>query len=146
MTDPFEDFADRNSTAYNRARMRAAETKAERELAKKQFERDFIFEEWKKWHEERKVALLAGPHGEQAQELCYFLETMTIADAAALVELVKRGAWHETNADTRFLVQTLIGRTIMCVRECEGLPPFDDPLPFSDEELNASLIIRELLK
>jgi hypothetical protein len=145
-TDPFEDFANENMTGYNRSRLRAEETRAERERRKKEAERNFLFAEWKAWHEKRKNELLAGVWSEAAQELSNFLENMGTEDAPALIALVERGPWRRTDQDTRFLVLELISHSIMYLRESHGLAPFDDALPFCNDDLNTFLIIREMLR
>jgi hypothetical protein len=140
MSDPFEDFADEHQSRYSKRRQSKA---AERAREKEKHEEAYLFREWQKWHKQRRDELLAGAWSEAAQELSKFLEKMTAEDAPALIALVDHGPWRETDEDTRFLVQTMIGHRIIYLRENAGLPPFDDPL---DDDLNASLTIREMLR
>jgi hypothetical protein len=142
----WEEAGDRLMVAPRKARMRAAETRAEKKRQKELAERDYLFRDWQEWHKKRKGELLAGAWCEAAQELSNFLETMTVEDAPALVALVERGPWREADHDTRFLVLELISHSIIYLREKVGLAPFDDPLPFSDDEPNAFLVIRGMLR
>ena len=146
MSDPFDDFADENMSRGRKAQLARAETREEKRRAKQLTDRDLLFEMWQRWHLMRKTELLKGEWAVPAAELIDFLERMTIDDADALIELLDRQPWRNADADTRYLVQAIIGHAIVFLRECEGLAPFDDPLPFSDEPPNATLIIREMLK
>jgi hypothetical protein len=143
MIDPFEQFAEDHISAPRKARIRAAETRAQRKREKELDDREIMFREWQKWHQKRKAELLTGAWGEAATELADFLERMDTDDAVALIELVERGPWRDADADTRFMVLELIDHSIIYLREREGLEPFDDPL---DDDLNAFLIIRGLLQ
>jgi hypothetical protein len=146
MNDAWEDIANEQIVSPRKARMRAAETRAQRKREKELNDREYLFRQWQKWHQERKAELLAGAWSEAATELANFLERMTLEDAEALVSLIERGPWRRADRDTRFLVIELVSHSIMYLREKTELPPFDDPLPFSNDDLNAFLIIRELLR
>ena len=143
-SDPFAELAEQHATAHYRSRLRAAKTRAQRKMEKRLSERDQLYRDWIKWHKERKAALLSGPWCRQAQELAEFLERMTLEDAPELIQMVDHGPWRTADADTRFLILELISHTIIHIREREGLEPFDDP--FSDDDPNAFLIIREQLR
>jgi hypothetical protein len=143
MTDPFEDFANEHQSRYSKRREK---TRAERRIEKELAERDYLFEEWTQWHQKRKQELLTGVHAEMANELAGFLERMTINDAPALVTLVRSRPWHMTDPDTRFLALELISHAIIYLRERAELPPFDDPIPWSDDEPDAFMIIKRLLR
>ena len=136
------DFAEKKIVSPRKAILRAVEKRRQKRLK----ERDQLFRLWQKWHKERKAALLAGEWGEAAQELADFLEQMSLEDAPALVSLVASGPWREANNDTRFLVLEIISHRIIYVRETNGLDPFDDSLPWSDDEPTAFEIIREHLQ
>lgn len=142
----WKELGERQMVAPHKAKLRAAKTRAERKLEKERLEREQLFGQWTKWHKDRKAELLAGPYSEAANELALFLERMTITDAPALIELAKRGPWQQADADTQFLVLELITHSILYLREREGLEPFDDPIPFSDDEPDAFMIIREMLR
>lgn len=142
MSDPFEDFANEHQSRYSKRRESKA---AERAQQKELHERKYLFHEWQQWHLKRKQVLLEGPFGEAAQELGLFLERMTTADAAALIEQVKSGPWCTADSDIRFLVLGMISHAIIYLRECEGLPPFDDPIPWSDDEPDVFMIIKGIL-
>jgi hypothetical protein len=74
------------------------------------------------------MSLLAGPYGADARALLGFLKNMTLTSAAELVDTIDR-PWREADADTRFEVLSLIDDAIVALRERNGLPPLDDPLP-----------------
>lgn len=140
----FLKYAEKQTPASVKARQRATEkrraTKAEEKALA---EREDLFRLWKKWRRERLETLLAGPHGEAAQELVAFLKTMKLEDEARLIELVRAG-WERTDADTKFEVLSLINAAITALRERAKLPPINDALP--DEEPTAFLIIREMFR
>lgn len=142
MTDAWDDAATEQIVSPRKARIRAAEKRRQKQLK----ERDTLFGLWKKWHRERRDKLLGGAWAEPARKLADFLDRMTIEDASALVTLVEHGPWRMTDPDTRFLVLQLIDMAIADLREANGLIAFDDPIPFTDEEPSAFLIIKELLQ
>ena len=140
MNDPFEDFANEHQSRHSKRReSKAAERARQKELR----ERDYLFNEWRKWHAKRKQELLTGPYAEAATKLADFLEHMDIGDANVLVELVESQCWRMCDDDTRFLVTDLISHAIVYLRERADMEPFDDPI---DGETNAFLTIRELLR
>jgi hypothetical protein len=145
MTNPFLDFAEKQTPAAVKARQRATKkrraTAAEKALA----ERDDLFHLWKLHRQERLEALLSGPHGAAACELVGFLQAMTLDDEDhLLVEFVRAAGWARVDADTKFEVLSLINSAIVAVRERAKLPPFDDGLP--DEAPATSIIIREMFR
>jgi hypothetical protein len=135
----FLDLAEKQISAPRKARMRAA---AKRALEKALRERDRMFSQWKKWHHEQTELLVAGPHGEAVHALAAFLERMTLEQGSELIELVAAGPWRSADRDAKYQVLRLIDWTIAHLRECSGLPPFNDSLPFSDEPPTAFEIIR----
>jgi hypothetical protein len=144
MTNPFLDFAEKQTPAAVKARQRATEkrraTAAEKALA----ERDDLFHLWKLWRKERLEALLAGPHGAAVRDLVAFLQTMALDDGDRLIEFVRAAGWARVDADTKFEVLSLINATIIALRERAKLPPFDDGLP--DEAPATSILIREMFR
>ena len=146
MSNWASEYANEIETRSDVRQQRKQSRAQERARKKALDERDILFRLWKKWHEERKTQLLEGEHKEAAQELADFLERMTLEDAPALLTLVENGPWRNSGRDVKFLVLELIDHGITYLRESTGLNPFDDPLPFSNEELNVFLSIRELLR
>jgi hypothetical protein len=143
MSDPFATFADAAIVAPRKARMRAAETRAERKRQEALEERSKLFRLWQQWHRKQVEQLQAGPYAAAVQELAGFLETLSLTSGAELIELVRRGPWRDADADTRFQVLRLIDAALMQLREKHGLPPFDDSLP--GEPLTVFQIVREEL-
>jgi hypothetical protein len=144
--DAFLDLAERQIAAPRKARMRAAEARAARKAAADEAlaERGEMFRRWKRWRKERVAAVLNGPHSDAARELVGFLESMTLADEAALLAFVKQGPWREADSDTRFEILALVDTAIVRLRERDELVPIDDPLP--DAPPGAFLLLREWLR
>jgi hypothetical protein len=134
----FLDLADRQISSPAKARQGAAE-KRKHKAADDQGRLRLA---WRRWHDERGEALLAGPHGDATRGLINFLGSMTIDQGAALVALVEAGPWRDVNADARFEILRLIDTAIIALRERHDLPPFDDLL---SARPNVFLKIREAL-
>jgi hypothetical protein len=132
--NPFEALGEKQIPNPVKSRMRGVETRRQKALQKALHERDYLFREWKKWHDDRKKELLKGDYAVATQELVDFLERMTLNDSAILLELVMQGPWRNADSDTRFLVLELVSLSIIYLREKNKLPPFDDPMPFSEVE------------
>jgi hypothetical protein len=143
-SDAFLDFAERQTPAPVKARMRAAEKRRDKAKEKELRERDDLFRLWQQLRHKRIEALLAGRYGAKAQALIAFLETMTLDEGPRLIERVRAGNWQHADPDTRFEILSLINTAITTLRERAGLPPFDDALP--GEEPTAFLIIREMFR
>lgn len=136
----FLDLADRQIAAPVKARQHAAEKRAAGKATDNQGRLRLA---WRRWRDEQREALLAGPHGDAARSLIAFLKTMTLDQGAALVATIEQGPWRQADTDVRFEILSLIDGVIVTLRERHGFPPFDDALP--DERLNVFLTVRELL-
>jgi hypothetical protein len=143
MTNAFEKLAERQICAPRKARMHAAEKRAATAAEKALAEREQMLRLWQGWRAERVGQLLEGAYGKAARDLLVFLGTMKLADAAALIALIKQGPWRTADPDTRFVVLALIDAAITTLRERAGLPSIDDALP--GEPPTAFQIIRGLL-
>jgi hypothetical protein len=143
--DPYSVVAAEQISNPVKARMRAVQTRAERRAEKQLSDKQVLSQQWQQYHAQRLKRLSTGKFRKPVAVLASFLESMTLEDGGALIELIERGPWREADADTRFLLLGLIARRIMYLREAEGLAPFDDSLPFSDEPLTVFQIIRERL-
>lgn len=139
--DPFADYGEQNTPGPVKARMRAAAKRAERE-AKKKLERNYLLEEWQKWHQRKRDNLMQSEYGAEAQQLADFIESMKISDADALLTLVNTAPWQDAPDDVRFQALGMIDRAIVYLRETNGMAPFDDGL---DDDLTVFQIIREML-
>jgi hypothetical protein len=140
----FLEFAERQTPAPVKAQWRAAEKRQAKAAEKALAERDSLFSYWKLWRRERLEALLASPHGAAARKLVDFLQTLTLADEMRLVEHVRTNGWADADPGTRLEVLSLIGSSLIALRERNSLLPFDDPLP--EDPDSAFLILRELLQ
>ena len=145
----FEHLAERQISAPRKARLRAAEKRAERKPADRKAaerkatkERQQLSAAWRRWQNEQREKLLAGPDGNQFRILIGFLNGMNLHDGAALIAMVEAD-WAHAGADMKFEALSLIDRAIIALRARNGLPAFDDPL--SDEAPSVFQIIREVL-
>jgi hypothetical protein len=138
--NPWAEFADRQIASPRKARLRAAER-----LAAAREERAVLQRAWRTWRQERLTELLDGPHGMAAQALCKVLDDLKLDDGT-LIAAVEAGPWRDADADTRFEILRLVDHAIIALRERNGLPPFDDPLPFGDGPPMAFQVIREHLR
>src|SRR6184192_3081600 len=107
-SNAFFDFAERQTPAAVKTRMRAVEKRAATAAEKKLAEREQTHRLWKHYRAERIEELLKGPYAKAAHESIVFLGTMTLADETRLIDLVKRGPWHAADPDTRFEILSLI--------------------------------------
>jgi hypothetical protein len=90
--------------------------------------------------------LLNGPHGTQLGELLAFLDKLTPEGGAELVRHVQALEWlADAPAELRFEALHLLSGAIISLRESQGLPAFDDPLPWGQSRLSVFLKLRELL-
>jgi hypothetical protein len=143
--DPFAQLAKDQIVSPVRARMRANATRAERRAAKQQSDKEILHRQWRDWHDKQLKKLLTGRYRKAANSLANYLETLSMEDGDALVDFVERGPWRESDPDTRYTILSLIDHRIIYLREAHGLAPFDDSIPFSDEEPTAFEIIRGLV-
>jgi hypothetical protein len=139
------DYAERVLTAPDKRRLRQAETRARRAQENSLRERDVLFVLWRKHHKAQHDALLAGSYGAAAQALIDFMRSMSLMDGSLLIDWVRAGPWRDADTDTRFIVLQLISNALVRLRENNGLEPFDDSLPFSNEPETAFQIIKREL-
>jgi hypothetical protein len=84
---------------------------------------------YKQWHREQLADALASVHGATVAELMILLDRLELSSAAALLACVQRTAWNEISYDIRLTVLHQINETIARLRERNGMPAIDDPLP-----------------
>jgi hypothetical protein len=131
--------ADRQVVAPVKARQRQVKTRR----ARRAVHGDQLGAGYRRWRDERREALLAGPYRHPVRRLISFLKSMGLQDGAALIQLVEREQWRSADFDTRHEILALIDNAVISLRERHGLPPFDDALPA--ELPNVFLLIREAL-
>lgn len=146
MKDPWEQLADEQIVNPVKSRMRAAETRAKRRLEKAKSDKDYLHKEWLAWRAKQRAALIDGPYGEAAAELADFIERMEFRNGEQLITKVQTGPWVSADTDSRHEILRLISHGIIYRRELEGLPPFDDSMPFSGEEPTVFERCREILR
>jgi xanthine/CO dehydrogenase XdhC/CoxF family maturation factor len=139
ISNPFAAFADRHARKPRPRRVSEKEA-ARREKAAE--ERAQLSAAHRRWRKDQIAALLAGPHG--AQALVEFLNSMDLQAEPELLEHVRSGPWHDADEDTRFLILVIIDAALVRLRERQGMPPFDDPLP--GEAPSAFLELQEWLR
>jgi hypothetical protein len=97
---------------------------------------------WRQRHAEELEEALAGPDGALVSELMVLLDQLELNSAAALLDFIQRSDWNSVSYDTRLVVLHQVNDTITKMRERNGLPPFDDGLPGSRD--NVFRVIRSL--
>jgi len=137
-----EEYAETVETRSERRAHRRKQSAQERAKNKALAERDYLYRDWKKWHDKQLKEFLNGDYADAAQELHSFLAEADLDSGDQLIELVQQGPWLEADADTKYAVLRMIDYAITYLRESNGLEPFDDPL---GSELNVFLTIRKLL-
>lgn len=139
-----EEYAETKETSsdwrYHNRKQRAQERAKRKALQ----ERDYLFKQWRKWHEETLKEFINGPYAVAAKELHTFLSTADLDSGDRLIELVRQGPWLGADEDTRYQVLRIIDHAIVYLRESNGMEPFDDPFP--DEDPSVFIILREMLK
>lgn len=137
-----EEYAETVETRSEQRAHRRKLSAQERAMVKALKERDFLFNEWSKWHQKQLKEFLGGDYADAATELHAFLSKADLDSGDELIALVKRGPWLNANDETKYQVLRILDHAITYLRESNGLEPFDDPV---DDELNVFLKIRHLL-
>lgn len=113
---------------------------------KQMFENSVLLRRYRAAMAQRRSDLLEGPHGREVKALLLLLDNLTASSAGALVSYVLKANWlRQADQNTRLDVLSIVGTAIARFRVRQGLPPFDDSLPFSDEPPTAFEQIRKLL-
>lgn len=143
MTNPFQQYGN-EAVPYARRRKKekeAAKAAANTPEAKREAEKNKLWELYLESVEARRKVLIAGPYAGTAEALIAFLRQLTLSDGDQLIEMAR--AWQAASRTTRFLVLQLIDEAIINLRERNGLPPFDDPI--FEEGDNVFISIRKIL-
>lgn len=101
-----------------------------------------MFRAWKRWHAEQLEEALAGVHRDVLERVMAHLRNLK--SARELVSAMAAEDWSTVDAETRLIVLHEVNVVIAALREKQGLPPIDDPLP--DEPNNAFRIIKTLFQ
>ena len=107
------------------------QSKKDKELA----DNAYLLRTWRKWHAEQLKQAQNGPHGVIVTQVVTFLEGMTPASASALLALMRDHCWEQVDADTKFVLLHEINTAITRMREKNGRPAIDDPLPGQPENV-----------
>ena len=130
--DFFEQLAGAQISAPLQSRMRAVETRRARAASgdKKLEEKESLLKLYRAGKKADLDRLLDGPQGKDVRGLVAFMRSMTLSSSTALVWLVEGAHWMRgLTAAERDIVESLIFRGIARLREKNGLPFWDDPLP-----------------
>jgi hypothetical protein len=84
---------------------------------------------WRQWHAEELAEARNGPHGAIVAELTTVLDRLTSSSAPALLACFERPDWAAVSYDVRLTILHELNTAITCLREQQGLPPFDDGVP-----------------
>jgi hypothetical protein len=98
---------------------------------------------YRAWQREQLDAALASAHGATIAELMALLDRLELDSAAALLACIQRTDWSAVSYDIRFTVLHQINATISRLRERNGMPAIDDPLPGQPD--NVFRRIRQLM-
>lgn len=131
----FEQLGNAQMTAPAKAKIRAQEKRAATAPMVLTPQEKAIREQHQQlraWRKERRARLreqLTGPNGAGWRELHKVLKAISIEGPGALLEHVRRAKWmFKADGDTRYMVLSVIGASIVRLRIRNGLEPFDDGL------------------
>ncbi len=156
----FLQLAKSQQNAASKARDRGRERRLEKLVVKSEadapmvatasdkqlFENSILLRNYRRAIKVRRDDLLAGPHGREVGAFVQLLDTLSTSSAPALVQYVMKARWLiEADYNTRLDVLSLVGTAIARFRVRNGLPPFDDSIPFMGEAPTAFQQIRKLL-
>jgi len=131
----FDAIADAQTPAPVKRKLDAAEKRAK---ARAQAERELKDEQvlsklYQRWKKQKRDALLVGEHGREVRGIVTFLDKMTLSSAPALIKAVERSTWMaKMSIDDRHTLLAIISTGIVRCREKNGLPPFDDEIPWME--------------
>lgn len=140
--NPFEAWSEAEKPHWRQRQERRA-AKRKQKLAEVMVEKRQLESRYQLVKLEMREALLRGPHGEPLCELVAYLDGLRPGSGAELVRYI-RERFSGAEPELRFEACHLVAAAIASVRESQGLPPFDDPLPW-DAKTSAWLKIREVL-
>lgn len=156
----FLQVADSQQNAASKARDRGRERRLDKLVVKSEadapmvasaadkqmFENSQLLKNYRRHLRVRREDLLAGPHGREVGALLQLLESISASSAGALVIYIERAGWlQQADADTKHGVLSLVGTAIARHRVRNGLSPFDDSVPYTDEPPTAFQKIRKLI-
>jgi hypothetical protein len=98
---------------------------------------------WKIYQQERLDAALASAHGVVVAELMVLLDRLELNSAATLLDAVRRTDWSDVSYDIRLTLLHQVNQAITRLRERNGMPAIDDPLP--DQPDNVFRRIKQLM-
>ena len=93
-----------------------------------------LVREWKAWHAEQLADALAGAHGATIAELMMLLDQLELSSAAVLLDYMQRSDWSSVSYEVRLTALHQVNQSITRLRERNGMPGIDDPLPRSTRQ------------
>jgi hypothetical protein len=103
--------------------------RAQQDLKKKRADDERLMKSWRNWHAEQLQECLASAEGALVAEVMALLDQIELSSAAALVDHMRRTDWSSISANTRFTLLHQVNQSIVLMRERNGLPGIDDPIP-----------------
>jgi hypothetical protein len=82
---------------------------------------------YKRWHREQLEEALIGVHGDVLVQL--MIQLKNLREARGLFNFIEAQDWASIDAETRFIALHEINVAIAHLRERNGMPAIDDPLP-----------------
>ena len=89
----------------------------------------------KAWHAEQLADALAGAHGATIAKLMLLLDQLELSSAAVLLASVQCTDWSAVSYDTRLTALHQVNQSITRLRERNGMPGIDDPLPHQPDNI-----------
>ena len=91
--------------------------------------------EWKAWHAEQLADALAGAHRATIAELMMLLDQLELSSAAVLLDYMQRSDWSSVSYEVRLTALHQVNQSITRLRERNGMPGIDDPLPHQPDNV-----------
>lgn len=104
------------------------------EMEKQQRERSAQMARYRKHKRDEHQQMIVGTHGDAYYRMLKIMAKLP-ASSAELVDHLQKGWVKQLNAHERQTVLGMISRRIMLIRERDGRPTFDDPMPGEPDNL-----------
>src|SRR5262245_22344328 len=105
-----------------------------KKLDKKLDDDQRLLRAWRKWHREELAEALEGVHGAVVAEIMGVLDQLELESAGILLDHVRATDWRVISPDVRLTILHQVNDAITKLREGNGLPSIDDPLPNAPRE------------
>lgn len=134
------------------AKLVMTEKEAERQRAptateKRVREKRTLAAAYRKWKADELRELLAGPWGLEIVRLRKFIRRLALDDAPTLIAHVAGLPWIPLLSPARLRsLRSMVAHGVLRLRLRNGLPPFDDGIPFADHPDRAGTILLRMMR